>query len=79
VAQVDDWVLGTGSKSAAREKRAVYAMRVTGTLTFEEYWDDPRFQSKKPNLRGSKKQAFGDNIYHRNPGSGPGPASGGDA
>ena len=68
-AQVGDWVLGTGSKALGREKHAVYAMRVSGTLTFEEYWADPRFQSKKPNLRGSKKQAFGDNIYHRNPGT----------
>jgi hypothetical protein len=40
-------------------------MRVTGAMTFEQYWADPRFQSKKANLRGSKKQAFGDNIYHR--------------
>jgi hypothetical protein len=41
-------------------------MRVTSAMTFEEYWADPRFQTKKPNLRGSKKQAFGDNIYSRN-------------
>ena len=40
-------------------------MRVGETLSFDEYWDDPRFQNKRPNLRGSKKQAFGDNIYHR--------------
>jgi hypothetical protein len=41
-------------------------MRISGTLTFDEYWNDPRFHAKKPNLRGSKKQAFGDNIYSRN-------------
>lgn len=67
VAQIGDWVLGTGSRSCGREKRVVYAMRVTGSMTFEEYWVDPRFQRKKPNLLGSKKQAFGDNIYHRSP------------
>lgn len=44
----------------------MYAMRVTDALSFDEYWKDARFQAKKPNLRGSKKQAFGDNIYHRN-------------
>ena len=38
-------------------------MRVTETMTFNEYWQDERFCQKKPNLRGSKKQAFGDNIY----------------
>ena len=70
VADINDWVAGTGSKTRARDKRVVYAMRVTGTSTFEEYWADPRFQTKKPNLRGSKKQAFGDNIYSRRPATG---------
>ncbi len=69
VAQIGDWVMGTGSKTNGREKHVTYAMRVTETMTFEQYWADPRFQQKKPNLRGSKKQAFGDNIYSRNPGS----------
>ena len=40
-------------------------MRITETATFNDYWQDQRFQCKKPNLRGSKKQAFGDNIYFR--------------
>lgn len=62
---MDDWVVGTGSKQRRREKHLVYAMRITGAMTFDEYWNDPRFQVKKPNLRGSKKQAFGDNIYSR--------------
>src|ERR1700691_5469200 len=64
-AKIDDWVVGTGSKTRLRDDHLVYAMRVTGSLTFEEYWADPRFRRKKPNLRGSKKQAFGDNIYFR--------------
>lgn len=66
-ATIGDWVTGTGSKPTQREKNVVYAMRVTGMMTFEEYWADPRFQRKKVNLRGSKKQAFGDNIYSRDP------------
>ena len=40
-------------------------MRVTDTLTFDEDWRDAQFECKKPHLAGSKKQAFGDNIYHR--------------
>ena len=68
VAEIGDWVIGTGSKKRNREKYLVYAMRVTGAMTFNQYWADPRFQVKKPNLRGSKKQAFGDNIYSRDPG-----------
>ena len=66
VAAIGDWVMGTGSKQWNREHHVVYAMRVTESMTFEQYWNDPRFQKKKPNLRGSKKQAFGDNIYFRN-------------
>ena len=41
----------------------MFVMRVTETLTFNEYWNDGRFQRKKPNMMGSTKQAFGDNIY----------------
>lgn len=69
-AKIGDWVTGTGSKQRQSEKNVVYSMRVTGAMTFEEYWADPRFQRKKPNLRGSKKQAFGDNIYSRDPATG---------
>lgn len=69
-ASVGDWVLGTGSKTRGRANHVVFAMRVTDTLTFNEYWADSRFRSKRPNLRGSKKQAFGDNIYHRESDSG---------
>jgi hypothetical protein len=64
-AAVGDWVMGTGSRTRNRQSRVVYAMRITEAITFEQFWDDPRFQQKKPNLRGSKKQAFGDNIYSR--------------
>jgi hypothetical protein len=65
VAEIGDWVVGTGSKRRKRDRNIVYAMRVTGAMTFDQYWAHPRFQAKKPNLRGSKKQAFGDNIYCR--------------
>ncbi len=33
-------------------------------MTFQEYWDDERFDYKKPVLNGSLKQIHGDNIYH---------------
>jgi hypothetical protein len=64
-AAVGDWVMGTGSRTRRRQDRVVFAMRVTEAMTFERYWSDLRFQQKKPTLRGSKKQAFGDNIYSR--------------
>ena len=65
-ASVGDWIIGTGSKSQNRQGVLVYAMRVTETMTFDEYWEDERFRQKRPNLRGSKKQSFGDNIYRKN-------------
>jgi hypothetical protein len=40
-------------------------MRVGEALSFGKYWEDPRFASKRPNLAGSRKMTFGDNIYHR--------------
>lgn len=65
VARIGDWVIGTAGKTRGRQGELVYVMRVAEKLTFNEYWSDPRFRRKKPNLRGSVKQAFGDNIYHK--------------
>lgn len=64
-ASIEDWIVGTGSSSQKRKGFLVYIMRVTETMTFNEYWKNKQFQQKKPNLRGSKKQAFGDNIYFK--------------
>ena len=65
VGSVGDWIIGTDSRKKGRRGYLVYAMRVTETMTFNEYRQDERFHCKRPNLRGSKKQAFGDNIYFR--------------
>lgn len=69
-AQAGDWIVGTGSKTKGRDGCLVYAMLVGEALSFDEYWNDPRFWCKRPNLRGSLKQAYGDNIYHQDPASG---------
>ncbi len=63
-AAIGDWIVGTGSKSNGRQGYTVYAMQISEAMSFEQYWQDPRFTQKRPNLRGSLKQAFGDNIYH---------------
>ncbi len=63
--EVEDWIVGTGSKTRGREGCLVFVMRVTKVMSFNDYWSNSRFKQKKPNLRGSKKQAFGDNIYYR--------------
>ena len=62
-AAIGDWVIGTGSRTASKEGHLVYAMRITKTMTFNQYWMAEWSQVKRPNLSGSLKQAFGDNIY----------------
>lgn len=66
-AQVGDWIVGSGSKAAhaSLAGRLVYAMRVGEALTWDQYSTDPRFRSKQPFRRGSRKQTCGDNIYFR--------------
>jgi len=70
VAQIGDWVVGTGTARRKRSGYLVYAMKVDEVMTFEDYWSDLRFNQKKPNLCSSKKQAFGDNIDSRSRKSG---------
>lgn len=66
-AQIDDWVVGIGSgaKGSKFKNKIIYAMQVHEKLTFDEYWIDPRFKKKRPVMNGSKRQMYGDNIYHR--------------
>ena len=71
-AEIGDWVIGTGSAQYTERNIVgclVYAMKVSELMSFDGYWLDPRYQSKKPNLRASLKYQMGDNIYHR-PGGG---------
>ena len=42
------------------------AMRVTEKMSHDDYWQDQRFEEKRPNLRQSIHKSRGDNIYHRN-------------
>lgn len=62
--QIGDWVVGTGSVSMKNVGRLIYAMKVEEIISFDEYWNDPRFQYKKPILNGTLVQMYGDNFYH---------------
>lgn len=70
IAEVGDLVIGTSSTKGGKAPCLVYAMKVSEKMGFEAYWRDERFEAKRPNLRGTKKQAFGDNIYHHVAGGG---------
>lgn len=71
VLKVGDWIIGTGSKSLEKKSgrqqigKLIYAMEVNEILPVEDYWDDIRFQDKKPNIYGSLVKMYGDNIYEK--------------
>ena len=62
---IGDWVIGTGSQKLKKLNHLIFAMQLEEKLTFQEYWDDKRFQYKKPVLNGSLVQMYGDNFYHK--------------
>jgi hypothetical protein len=62
-AQIGDWVVGGGSAKNKLRHKVIFAMCVSEAMTFDEYWRDPRFQKKKPNIQNSSKYFFGDSIY----------------
>ena len=63
---VGDWIVGTCSARHGRAAHIAYAMRVTEAMSFNDYWQDPRFRLKRPDMHSSIRSAFGDSIYHRN-------------
>lgn len=64
-AHVGDWIVGTGSAAFGFTGYLIYAMQVTEAMTFNEYWLDSRFLCKRPDTLGSRRIAYGDNIYRK--------------
>ena len=64
-AQVNDWVIGVGGARLKATGRCIYAMQVTGTLSFDQYWTDEAHFDKRPVRNGSSVMMVGDNIYSR--------------
>jgi len=62
--KVGDWIAGFLGKK--RGYKFLYAMEISEILGLDEYFRDPRFATKKPNLRGSWQERCGDNFYSRN-------------
>lgn len=69
--KVGDWIVGTGSKAledtTGKQLRhhVIYAMQVLEVISFQQYWEDDRFQYKKPVLNGPIATLYGDNFYHK--------------
>lgn len=65
-AKVGDWVMGIGGCALPSvRKKCIFLMKVSEKISFQNYWDDPRFSLKKPVRNGSLVQMLGDNIYHK--------------
>lgn len=62
--QIGDWIVGLGSVKMGNLGRIIYVMQVEEKITFDQYWEDPRFAMKKPQINGSLVQKYGDNVYH---------------
>ena len=63
IAQKEDWVVGLTTRP--KGNKLLYAMRITEEpLSFEQYFEDKRFERKKPKWSSSDgKLKCGDNIY----------------
>lgn len=62
-AAAGDLIIGFGPAKYKMSGKMIYWMEIDEVLSFDEYWLDERFQSKKPQLSGSIRSFFGDNIY----------------
>jgi hypothetical protein len=68
-AQVGDWVIGVGGRRLNATGKCIYAMEVSQTLSFNEYWLAAEFRDKRPVRNGTRVMMVGDNIYHRRAGN----------
>ena len=62
-AKEGDYIVGLAPKHLGH--RVVYAMQVTETVDFDDYWVETRFRIKRPDPKAGGEKAVGDNIYQR--------------
>lgn len=65
-AEIDDWVIGTGSKRNVGVNSLIYAMKITEKVTFEQYSYDKRFKNRIDNIYYVENEILKqkDNTYH---------------
>lgn len=56
--EIGDWIIGLGSVAMNNLNHLIFAMKLEEKITFDEYWNDERFQCKKPILNGSLVQTM---------------------
>jgi hypothetical protein len=63
-AKSGDLIFGFGSAALKMRGRLIFAMCVSETLTFDQYWADGRFARRQPVFTAGTSRSYGDNIYH---------------
>ena len=63
-ALVGDWIAAFGSAPTQYRERLVVLMQINEVMDFDTYWQDGRFNIKRPAFNKGIKFAYGDNIYH---------------
>lgn len=66
-AEIGDWVVGAGTEKLGNRGRIIFAMKVEGRLTFDEYWTDTRFLAKRHSPGASCRRSQGDNVHQKDP------------
>jgi hypothetical protein len=61
--KVGDWIIGMGGRALKATGHCIYAMQVTASMSFEEYWVSDEYRQKRPVRNGSRRSMVGDNIY----------------
>lgn len=62
-ARINDWIFGCGAAALNCKGKLLYAMKVTGRISYNDYFIDPKYSFKRPIMNGSLKRMYGDNIY----------------
>jgi len=70
-AKLDDIIIGIAGSNprglGPYHPQLIYWMRVDLALTFDQYWNDPRFARKRPQIPGPKIRMVGDCTYRHEP------------
>lgn len=69
-AKPGDWVIGTGSRGNVNQNddipRIIYVMKISEVISLIKYFEDIRFNSKKPDMNSVLPiDWIGDNIYRK--------------
>ncbi|WP_100259157.1 Nmad2 family putative nucleotide modification protein [Qipengyuania seohaensis] len=69
-AELGDVIVGYGPAKYDLSGQIIYWMMVDEIMSYDDYWDEPEFEKKRPRTGGSLMLNFGDNIYHHDEATG---------